>query len=818
MTPDSVLDQVADAILDGMPIDWSAVDAQVASMEKALVESLKTLAALRRTARVSDAPEPSGTWNWGHLRVSERIGRGAYGDVYRAWDTRLDREVALKLLPADALGTEREGSTVIEEGRLLARVRHPNVVTIYGAERIDGRVGLWMELVKGRTLEEALRTGRLFSAAEVTRLGVELCSAVSAVHAAGLLHRDIKLQNVMLDDNGRLVLMDFGTGRESEDATDQQMAGTPLYLAPEVLSGQAATRQNDVYSLGVVLFRLLTNSYPVTGVDLADLRHAHTAAAAAGGARFGRAAIPGRLRRVLIRAMDPNRARRYANAEAFGAALAATERTPIVKRVAYVLGATAALVAALAGGWNLGLRELVMRASASTGLAKGTPAIAVLPFRNAGSDPDNDYFVDGLTSEVIRNLSTVDGLQVRSQTSSFYFKDRPLDLREVAAHLKVDYVVEATVQRVGNRLHLDAQLVPVPDNAAVWTESFDRTINDVFAIQDEISRAIVNKLRLTLGRGQRRPQTNLTAYDLYLRGRAKVARRGTESAKEASQLFEQVIAIDPNYAPAYAGLADAYAAMFWQFTSGVPPAEALAKGKPAAIKALELDPGSAEAHAAMGVILARELRWDDAATAFDRALELDPTLSLSQIRTNYVDSTLLPQGNVLKALDILAGAVKADPMSLEVRREVAMTQMVRGQYEEAVSNLRQVIAVDPEFPFAANSLARALTFAGRPEEAIAVWESRQWPGNWERWVMQAYVKAGRRADVDRLVEAHRNENPYRQALIFAALGDKDRTFEMLNRAVDDAPQRTASLLVDPEMAFLRGDPRLERLRARLNLR
>ena len=187
----------------------------------------------------------------------------------------------------------------------------------------------------------------------------------------------------------------------------------------------------------------------------------------------------------------------------------------------------------------------------------------MLPFVNASSDPGNDDFIDGLTSEVIRNLAVIDGLQVRSQTSSFFFKDRPRDMREVAKQLQVALVVEAYVQRIGNQLRIPAQLVRVPDDVPVWSNRFDRTLDDVFAIQDEISLAIVNELRLTLGRGQRRYQTNLAAYDLYLRGRALVARRGTESAEQAARLFEQVIAIDREFAPAHAGLADAYASMSW---------------------------------------------------------------------------------------------------------------------------------------------------------------------------------------------------------------------------------------------------------------
>jgi len=807
VNPKPALDGIADAILDGTPIDWHGVDTD-GLPDKALVEQLKTLAALRRIR--ANASMPPESWRWGHLQVFERIGHGAFGDVHRAWDPRLDREVALKLLRSDVLDDEGSGSAVIEEGRLLARVRHPNVVTIYGAEPNDGRIGLWMELVNGRTLEEALRSGRTFTAAEVTRLGVELCAAVAAVHAAGLVHRDIKAQNVMLDDAGRLVLMDFGAGHEGDESTAKATAGTPLYLAPEVLSGGAATRRSDVYSIGVVLFRLLTASYPVFGSDLADLRRAH--AAGDGDARLERAEIPVRLRRVLGRAIDPDPDRRYAGADMFGAALAALERAPTIRRVAYGAAGAAALLAALAITWNPGLREMLMRSPAAAHAAK-TPTIAVLPFVNASSDPGNDDFIDGLTSEVIRNLAVIDGLQVRSQTSSFFFKDRPRDMREVAKQLQVALVVEAYVQRIGNQLRIHAQLVRVPDDVPVWSNRFDRTLDDVFAIQDEISLAIVNELRLTLGRGRRRDQTDLAAYDLYLRGRALVARRGSESAEQAARLFEQVIVIDREFAPAHAGLADAYATMSWAIDA---PETALAGLRPAAVNALQMDPELAEAHAAMGTTYAREFDWENATRSFERAITLNP--NLSEIRTSYSTSTLLPQGHAAKALDILAVAMEMDPLSLAVKRDVGMAQFFAGRYEQAIVNLRQVIAADPDFTYAANLLARALTFAGRPEEAIALWESRPQPNDWERWLMPAYVKQGRRADVDRLLNLPRNAHPYRQALNYAALGDKERTFEALSRAAVAAPQRTAAVLAYPEMSLLRGDPRLDRLRKRFNLR
>src|SRR5918995_2252843 len=270
---DALAADLADAILDGAPIDWSSVESNPASIDQRLLEQLKLLARVADLHRALPVWEPDE--HWGHLRVLERLGAGAHGMVYRAWDTRLDREVALKLLPA-AVDDAAGGSTsIIEEGRLLARVRHPNVVTIYGAEQIADRVGLWMELIAGKTLEQLLEGGRTFTPSEARHIAVQLCQAMGAVHGAGLLHRDIKAHNVMLADDGRVVLMDFGTGRELDDRSMSPAAGTPLYLAPEIFAGAPASVRSDVYSAGVLLYHLLTGKYPVGGHTLRALRLAH---------------------------------------------------------------------------------------------------------------------------------------------------------------------------------------------------------------------------------------------------------------------------------------------------------------------------------------------------------------------------------------------------------------------------------------------------------------------------------------------------------------------------------------------------------------
>ena len=339
---DEHLEEIASAILDGTDIDWEAAESTADGADRPLFRHLKVVAALAGVHRLPAT--------WGHLQLIERIGRGTFGEVYRAWDPRLDREVALKLLPAArALG---EPGSFIPEGRLLARVRHNNIVTIHGAEQIGDQIGLWMELVRGRTLEQMLNEGVRFDANEAARIGRDLCSAVSAVHEAGLLHRDIKAHNVMVASDGRVVLMDFGTGRELDDRLISDWAGTPLYVAPEILDGKPATLQSDVYSLGVLLFHILSGRYPVEGQTVADIRAAHGSSARVS-LRDARPDVPVRLARAIERAIDPVADRRFQSASAFGAAL--QDATYGIERRRLIYGAMAATLVLAAGG--LALRE-----------------------------------------------------------------------------------------------------------------------------------------------------------------------------------------------------------------------------------------------------------------------------------------------------------------------------------------------------------------------------------------------------------------------------------------------------------------------------
>jgi eukaryotic-like serine/threonine-protein kinase len=348
---DGRISDLAGAILDGTPVDWASAESGVGDAERSLLDQLRMVAAVANVHRAFllsppalslDQIEPpashdagvSGFDSWGHLRVLEKIGRGAFGEVFRAWDTRLDREVALKLLPGGSSKIGRRGTSIIQEGRMLARVRHPNVVTIYGAERIGDRIGLWMEFVRGHTLQQAFEQGTLVIPAEVVRVGIELCQAIRAVHGAGLLHRDIKPHNVMLAEDGRVVLMDLGAGHDLDDSSSAALAGTPLYLAPELLRGHVPTVRSDIYSLGVLLFYLLSGSYPVRAESLRELRLAHQR----GERRDITDAwpdVPPQLARAIGRAVDPDPEHRYESAGHLAADLAAIVARP-VRRASWV--------------------------------------------------------------------------------------------------------------------------------------------------------------------------------------------------------------------------------------------------------------------------------------------------------------------------------------------------------------------------------------------------------------------------------------------------------------------------------------------------
>jgi serine/threonine-protein kinase len=467
------------------------------------------------------------------------------------------------------------------------------------------------------------------------------------------------------------------------------------------------------------------------------------------------------------------------------------EPTPAPSRLRLRIGAVFAALALItaAGWWWIQHRS--------------TPIpIAVLPLENVSHDAATDYFADGLTDELIRNLSIIEGLTVRSRTSSFGLKGRPRDIRDAGAQLHADYILEGSVLRDGRHLRIDTQLVRVRDDSPIWSGRFDREMTDIFAIQDEISVGIVNNLRLKLGRGRRRYETSVEAYDLYLRACALPDQRDSTPARQAAGLYQQVVAKDPLFAPAWAGLAAASAASSAQgFRQS--HADELAQMRAAAEKAIQLDPLLAEAHNALGMVCARDGQWSQAEKSFRRAIELDPSYSVA-----YSDLTgfvLLPLGRIGEAVRVMHTAEKADPLSPWVQNILAGALLCARRYDEAAGHCRNAT-------LATECLGRARLGQGKIEEAIQILAT----GTNPRHLGYAYGKAGHRQEAEKLAAAVA-PNAFSEAIIFAGLGDKDRTLEALDRVAQLGAVRIGRALIAPEFDLLRGDPRVKALRQKVGL-
>jgi TolB-like protein len=430
-------------------------------------------------------------------------------------------------------------------------------------------------------------------------------------------------------------------------------------------------------------------------------------------------------------------------------------------------------------------------------------AIAVLPLENSSRDPASDYFADGLTDELIRNLSIIEGLTVRSRTSSFALKGKAANIRDVGEQLHADYILEGSVLREGEHMRIDAQLVRVRDDHILWSRPFDKALTDVFAIQDEISLEVVNNLRLTLGHGRRRYETSVEAYDLYLHARAMPDQRTRAKALEAAGIYQQVIAKDQLFAPAYAGLAGAYAAISAQGFDD--HTEELTEMRDAAEKAIEIDPLLAEAHDALGMVYARDGQWAQSEKSFRQAIELEPNNTGTY--NDYSTWLLLPLGRIQEAVHQMRVAGNVDPLSPFIRVRLGTTLIFAGKYDEAAS----CCADSPQ------CLARARLFQGRVNEAIQLLSTIPKSDLNTGYLGYAYGKAGRREDAEKLAAAL-SSNAYSQALIYAGLGDKDRTFEALNRMADLlGAVRIGRALNTPELELLRSDLRVNALRQKVGL-
>ncbi|HET7498189.1 MAG TPA: protein kinase, partial [Candidatus Eisenbacteria bacterium] len=622
------------------------------------------------------------------------LGAGGMGEVYRARDTRLHREVAIKALPTEFARDPQRLARFRREAQTLAGLNHPNIAAIYGLEEEGTTPHLVLELVEGETLAARLKRGPLPSR-EALAVGIQIASAVEAAHERGIVHRDLKPGNVMLRPDGRAKVLDFGIAKsdsvleggdsphtqtvaERLDATGAGIVlGTAAYMSPEQARGNPVDRRSDVWSFGCVLYECFSGRPAFAGETTSDLVARILERDPEWRALPDNA--PARIREILRRCLRKD----------------AAERPRDIRDV-----------------------RLELEDVASRGGASGAPetSIAVLPFENL-SGVDDEFFADGITEEILNALAQVDGLRVAARASCFAFKGRREDLRSIGERLDVTTVLEGTVRRAGPRLRITVQLANAADGYQLWSERYDREMTDVFAIQDEIASAIASRLRLALqgdalkGRGTK----NLEAYELVLRGRALQARRGRFMA-QAARCLERAVALDPEYAEALALLSDSYRLMGSFGVTSM--SEAMSRGKSLAERALKIDPELGEAWATLGAFAEQfDREFADSDALYERALRFEPRNARTRaqwalwrlLRGAMADETARAE---------LRRAVQDDPLNAWVGGMNSFVLGILGSHEEAIVEAERSLQLDPESFFAQWSLMRSHALAGHYDRVV----------------------------------------------------------------------------------------------------
>ncbi|MCI0356615.1 MAG: protein kinase [Acidobacteria bacterium] len=780
----------------------------------------------------------------GHYRILEQIGAGGMGVVYRARDERLDRDVALKVLPAGTLSDETARKRFRKEALTLSKLNHPNIETVFDFDTQDGVDFLVMELIAGVALDQKLVGGAL-PEKEVLRLGQQLAEGLTAAHEQGVVHRDLKPGNLRLTPDGRLKILDFGLAKLLEPASGvavtasvtetHAVTGTLPYMAPEQLRGEPADARADVWAAGAVIYEMATGRRPFdTKIPTAlagDIQHKPPPSP-----RRLKPELSPKMEDVILKCLEKDADNRYQSAKELGvdlrrlAAPAPTSVTAVVplrkrgrKAVVAASLVLLALVAALAILNLGGLRDRLLGGGATPQIQ----SIAVLPLENLSGDPEQEYFVDGVTDALITELSKIGAFRVISRTSTMQYKRAKKRLPEIAGELNVEAVLEGSVLRSGRRVRVTVQLIRASNDEHLWAETYDRDVVDILALHTDVARNVVQQVRSRLTPQEQSRLGNVhrvdpEAYEAYLKGRYHSIKLSVPELKKALPYFEESIRKDPNFALGYVGVSDYYAGL--GLFRSLAPHEASSRARTAMTKAVQLDDTLAEAHLGLATLAWRyDWDWLLAEWEFARALELNP--NFADAHSVYAVFLAL-HGRVEQAAAELQRARALNPLSIWAEHPAVFYQS--RNYDRLIEHSRRWMDMDPYSWLAHIWLGFGYQGKGSLREAIAEYqkalELSEGDHDAAAALAHAYAVTGKRAEAQRMLKElergskTRYVSPYMIATIHAGLGQKQKALAMLERAFEEkSPDLSWHIKADLRIDSLRSEPRFQDLLRRMNL-